>query len=103
MQTYFLNTLAFNIAISVITFVAVWASKRKGSELTLLRGIAVLLFGWVIGSILVFILHFVFSIGGAEIRDGPLEGPISILVVLSVMYTLFGFLSKKRSQSEVKA
>jgi len=96
LATYFLNTLAFNVAISVIIFAAVWASRRKGRELTFLRGTAVLLIGWVIGSILVLIVHLLFSIGGTELRDGPLEGPISILVVISVMYAVFGWLSKKR-------
>lgn len=99
LATYFLNTLAFNVAISVIIFAAVWASKRKGRELTFLRGAAVLLIGWVIGSILVLIVHLLFSIGGTEVRDGPLEAPISILVVISVVYAAYSLLSKKREQS----
>ena len=97
LATYFFNTLAFNVAISVITFAVVWVSRWKGRELTFLRGMTVLLVGWVIGSILVFILHLLFSIGGTEVRDGPLEAPISILVVISVMYAVFGWLSKKRT------
>ena len=97
LATYFLNTLAFNVAISVITFAAVWASRRKRRELTFLRGTAVLLIGWVIGSILVLIVHLLFSIGGTEVQGGPLETPISILVVISVMYAVFGLLSKKRT------
>lgn len=97
LATYFLNTLAFNAAIAVITFAAVWVSRRKGRELTLLRGTAVLLIGWVIGSILVLIVHLLLSIGGTEIRDGPLEGSLSILVVISVMYAVYSWLSKKRT------
>lgn len=97
LATYFVNTLAFNAAISVITFAAVLASGRKGSELTFLRGAAVLLIGWVIGSILVLIVHLLLSIGGTEVRDGPLEGSISILVMISVMYAVYSWLSKKRT------
>ncbi len=104
LATYFLNTLAFNVAMSVITFAAVWASRRKGRELTFLRGTAVLLIGWIIGSILVFIVHLLFSIGGQRSTtmssipgDGPLEGPISILVLILVMYAIHGWLSKKRA------
>ncbi len=97
LATYFLNTLAFNVAISVITFAAVWASRRKGRELTFLRGTAVLLIGWVISSILVLIVHLLFAIGGTEVQGGQLETPISILVVISVMYAVFGWLSKKRT------
>src|SRR6266487_2194327 len=88
--------LAFNVPIAVITFAAVWASRRKKRELTFLRGTAVLLLGWVIGSILIFIVHLLFSISGIEVRDGSLEGPISILVMISVMYAVHARLSKKR-------
>lgn len=95
--TYFLSTLAFNAAISLITFAAVWASRRKKRELTFLRGTVVLLGGWVIGSILVFIVHLLLSIGGTEVRDGPLEGPISLLVTILVVYAAYGWLSKIRN------
>ncbi len=97
LATYFLYTLAFNVAISVIAFAAIWASMRKGRELTFLRGTAVLLIGWVIGSILILIVHLLFSIGGTALRDGPLESPISVLVVISVMYMVYGWLSEKRT------
>ena len=97
LTTYLINTLAFNVAISIIIFAAVWASGRKGRELTFLRGTAVLLIGWVIGSVLVLVVHFLLSIGGTEIRDGPLEFPISMLVVILVMYGMYRWLSKKRT------
>ena len=92
-----LGILAFNVSISVITFAVVWASRRKERELTFLRGTAVLLIGWVIGSILILLFHLLFSIGGTEVRDGPLESPISILLLISAMYAVFSWLSKKRT------
>ncbi len=95
MATY-LELLGFNAVISVITFAAIWASRRKGRELTFLRGTAVLLISWVIGSTLVLIVRLLFYIGGTEVRDGLFESA-SILVVISVMYAVYGWLSKKRT------
>ena len=97
LATYLLNTLAFNVAISIIIFAAVWASGRTRRELTFLRGTAVLLIGWVISSVLVLVVHFLLSILGTEVRDGALESPISVLVVIFVMYGAYRWLSKTRT------
>ena len=97
LATYFSITLLYNVGTAVITFAVVWASRRKKRQLTFLRGTAVLMLGWVIGSISVFIVHLLLSIGSIEVRDGPLEGPISLLVVLLVMFAVHAWLSKKRT------
>lgn len=93
----FLLVLAFNLASSGFAYVAVYFLRRNERELTALRGTAVALIGWAASSLIVLVVYLLFGLYGIEVRGGELEGPISIILSLAVMYALFGWLSKERT------
>jgi hypothetical protein len=97
LANYFLITFGEIGGVSAITFPVVWVSRRKVNELTFLRGTSVFLIGWGISSILVFIVHLLFSICGIDIRDEALKNGISLLVGILIMNTVYTWLSKKRT------
>ena len=97
LATYFAEFLGYNLATSFIAFAIIYFSRRNKRELTLLRGLAVLLSGWLIGSRLVFVVHFLFALGGTEVQGGPLEGPVSMLMIILAMYAIFSWLSTRKS------
>jgi hypothetical protein len=69
--------------------------RRRDTLVTLVRGLAVLLIGWFVGSAIVFIFHVLFSLSGFNYREGSLEIIISLLVLCAVMYPLFTWLCEK--------
>ena len=102
LTTYFLGLLAFNFVFAVVMFAIIVYSRRKEREVTPLRGLAIFSVGWLAGSFLVYVFHPLFALGGTEVQGGSLETPVSIVVILSVMYAAFGWLSQPRVGSTPK-
>ena len=94
--TYLLGLLAFNFVFALVMFAIIVYSRRKEREVTPLRGLAIFSIGWLAGSILVFVFHLLFALSGTEVQGGPFETPVSIVVILSVMYAAFAWLSEAR-------
>lgn len=94
--TYFLGLLAFNFVFALAMFAIIVYSRRKEREVTPLRGLTIFSIGWLAGSLLVFVFHLLFALGGTEVQGGSFETPMSIIVILSVMYAAFGWLSEAR-------
>jgi len=94
LPVYFFGLLAYNIAPALIAFVIMRRVRRRHTLLTLVRGLAVLLVGWFVGSVIVLILHVLFSLSGFNYRAGSLEIIISLIVLCAVMYPLFGWFCK---------
>ena len=94
--TYVLRLLAYNCGVAFLMFAIIVYARRKEREVTSLRGLAIFLIGWLVGSLLVFVVHLLFSLGGTEVRGGPLDSPVSFVIILSVMYATFGWLSEAR-------
>ena len=93
---YFLGTLAFNLFTAFFMFAIIVFSRRKEREITPLKGTAVFLIGWLGGSILVFVFELLFALTGANVDGEQLKSGIAIIMILSVMYAAFSWLSKSR-------
>jgi len=96
LTTYFLGLLAFNFVFALVMFAIIVYTRRKEREVTPLRGLAIFSIGWLAGSLLVFVFHLLFALGGTQVQGGPFETPASIVVILSVMYAVFEWLSEAR-------
>jgi hypothetical protein len=100
--TYFLGLFAFNFVFALAMFAIIVYSRRKEREVTPLKGLAIFSIGWLAGSLLVFVFHLLFALGGTEVQGGPFEAPVSMVVVLSVMYAAFEWLSEARAAGALK-
>ena len=86
---YFLGVLAYNIAPSFIAFGVAFYMRRKRYPITWSRGGAVLIVGWLLGSIVVFLVRVVAIWGGIGVENTPgLETAITLFVLLPVMFLL---------------
>jgi len=86
---YFTGILAYNITASLVAFAVAFASRRKRYPIGWLRGAAVLILGWILGSGVVFVVHILSSLGGIEIEDTvPWETVIALGVLFPVMFLL---------------
>jgi hypothetical protein len=97
LTTYFFGLLAYNVAFAALAFAAVHISMRKFRELVFGRGVAVVLIGWIAGSLLILAIHLLFALNGTDVQGSQLETPVSIIGLLSVTYAAYGWLSKKRA------
>jgi hypothetical protein len=93
--TYLIGVLAFNVAAALAAFGIVFWSRRRELELTPARGLAVLVVGWLGGSLIVIALQVLFTYGGFNYREGSLELIVSLCVLSAVMYPLFSWLCPK--------
>lgn len=92
-----LGPLASSFGVALVMFAIIAYSRRKERQVTPLRGLAIFSIGWLVGSLLVFVFLLLFSLTGTEVRGGQLETPVSIVLILSVMYAAFGWLSEARA------
>lgn len=88
---YFLGMLAFNIAPSLFSFWIVWTLRRKQYAITWLRGTAVLIFGWLLGSVITFTLLVAAQLTGIDIKQDNVTGLTAFFVYL----LLFNYLILK--------
>lgn len=94
---YFLGVVAYNIAASLISFAVAFSTRRKRYSITWLRGGLVLIGGWLLGSVIVFVVHSVAALGGFVITD---KNPLETIVALSVLFpTMFLLLYVSRPKS----
>ena len=68
---YFLGILAYTLAVSLVVFGTIIYSRRHDRSVTTLRGLAVLLIGWVVASLLNFVTHLLFALAGIQVEGGP--------------------------------
>ena len=94
---YVVRFLGVNSGVALVMFAIIVYSRRKEREVTPFRGLAIFLIGWLAGSLLVFVLHILCALGGTKVEGGSLEGAVSFVVILSVMYAGFGWLSEARA------
>jgi hypothetical protein len=94
LATYITNLLVYNLAIAFMLFAIVVFSCRKERSVTPLRGLFVFLIAWLGGTVLVFVFHLLFAVGGTEVRGGQLEMPIAIVTILAIAYAAHGWLSQ---------
>ena len=92
---YFFGVLAFNITASVVSFGVAYFSHRNRRAISWLRGIAVLLIGWVLGSAIVFLVHLLLAPFGIRVESTDiLETAIAFIVLLPVMFFLYQLFSR---------
>jgi hypothetical protein len=96
LATYIAGLLAYNLASALVLFAIVGFSRRKERSVTPLRGVFVFLIAWLGGTILVFLIHLLFALGGTPVEGGQLETPIAILVILPVTYAAHMWLSQAK-------
>lgn len=92
---YFLGILAFNFTPSLIAVWIAWTFRRKQYAITWSRGSVVLIVGWFLGSVIVFILQLAAQFLGIDIKKDNLEIMLALLVLLPAMFQLFDFINKK--------
>lgn len=96
----FLEVAAFNVAAAVISFAVAFTTRLKRYGITWLRAIAVLIGGWIVGSIIVLVVHVLSALGGLIIADrDPLEIIVSLCVLLATMFLLFDLTRPKVPQA----
>lgn len=92
---YLIGVLAFNVAAALAAFAIVFWSRRRELVLTPARGLAVLVVGWLGGSLIVIVFQVLFAYAGFNYREGSLEFIISLCMLSAVMYPLFSWLCAK--------
>lgn len=93
----FLGVAAFNVAAGLGSFAVAFTTRRKRYPITWLRAGAVLVGGWILGSIIVFAVHILSALGGLIIEDkSPLDIIVSLGVLLPTMFLLLDY-SKPRA------
>lgn len=86
---YFLGILAYNIAASLFAFGVAFSLRRKQYPITWLRGGAVLLVGWLLGSVIVFLVNAALRFAGIVIeKTAGLEIILVLCVLFPVMFQL---------------
>jgi hypothetical protein len=76
--THLIGVLAFNVGAALASFGIVFWSRRRELVLTPARGLAVLVLGWLVGSLIVIALQALFTYGGFNYREGSLEIIVSL-------------------------
>ena len=94
--TYITGLLAYNLASAFLLFAIVVFSRRKERLVTPLRGLFVFLIAWLGGTVLIFLVHLLFAVGGTQVEGGQLEMPIAILVILPIAYAAHTWLSQAK-------
>jgi hypothetical protein len=97
---YFLGVLAFNIPTSLVAFAVAFSAWYKRYPITWLRGGVVLIGGWILGSVMVFVVHSVAAPDGFVISD-ELPYPVNetILAFIVLFPTMFVLLDVSRPKS----
>ncbi len=96
MFIYFLGVVAFNSFISFIAFSIAFYIRIKKNPISWVRGTTVFFFGWILGSLITFLIHLTSDFGGFTIENsGSLEAVISLGVSFLIMFKLFDLFIKQ--------
>jgi hypothetical protein len=86
---YFLGILAYNLAPSIFVFGVAFALRLKRYPITWMRGGAVLLAGWLLGSVIVFLVNVASKSAGVDLKNtANLEILLVVCVLFPVMFLL---------------
>ena len=94
--TYCVHLLSFSFGISLFIFAIIIFARRKERAVTPLKGLAIFSIGWLASTFVVGVIHLSFAYFGTTLQGGELEAPVSIVIVMSVMYVVFNWLSEAR-------
>ena len=98
---YFAGVLGYNISTGLVAFVVAYSSYRKRRAISWQRGTIVLLGGWIVGSVIVFLVHVFLAIFGIDAQkpDG-LETVIALGVQIATMFLLLPLVCRPAAPGE---
>jgi hypothetical protein len=101
LMLYFFGVLAYNVATGLVAFIVAYSSYRKRLAISGPRGTVVLLGGWILGSVIVFLVHYLLAVFGIDAQkpDG-LETVIALGVQVATMFVLFPLVCRPAAAGE---
>jgi hypothetical protein len=95
---YFIGVLAYSVSVSLVSFGIAFFVRRKQYTITWLRSGVVLIVGWLLGSVILFLVQEAAKLSGIVVENTPLEIVIVWIVFLPVMFRLLDASKPKPSR-----